>query len=181
MRGRSVRRVCSVLCAIAEPGSPSIRNRADPKSRIEPVPIVHARESAHGSQTFLEIITPRSPTANAHPSPRLLTFSCLSPKAAGIVNHCRRIGTPRPTRSRVTIAGGRSPGSRVAVSVHLPRNLHSQWLSRTETRRLQLRGQPRHCVRVARAPRSLLIPCGNHQGRASHWNADRVNRLRGRL
>src|SRR5262249_24306145 len=48
---------------------------------------------------------------------------------------------------------------------------------RTETRRLQLRGQPRHCVREVRAPRSLLIPCGNHRGQTSHRNADRVNRL----
>ena len=33
------------------------------------------------------------------------------------------------------------------------------------THRLQLRGQPRHCVRHlhAHAPRSLLIPCGNHR------------------
>jgi hypothetical protein len=31
--------------------------------------------------------------------------------------------TPRPTRSRVTVAGGRSPGSRVAVSGRLPRSI----------------------------------------------------------
>jgi hypothetical protein len=31
--------------------------------------------------------------------------------------------TPRPTRSRVTVAGGRSPGSRVAVSGRLPRSV----------------------------------------------------------
>jgi hypothetical protein len=31
--------------------------------------------------------------------------------------------TPRPTRSRVTVSGGRSPGSRVAVFDHLPRNV----------------------------------------------------------
>ena len=31
--------------------------------------------------------------------------------------------TPRPTRSRVTVAGGRSPGSQVAVSGRLPRSV----------------------------------------------------------
>ena len=36
--------------------------------------------------------------------------------------------------------------------------------NRPETRRLQLRGQPRHCAhQVAHAPRSLLIPHGNHR------------------
>jgi len=33
---------------------------------------------------------------------------------------------------------------------------------RSQARRLQLRGQPRHCA-GAHVPRSLLIPCGNHR------------------
>src|SRR5690242_6402077 len=53
--------------------------------------------------------------------------------------------TPRPTRSRVTVRGGRSPGSRVAVSDHLP-GKDVPVANRPEARRLQLRGQPRHCT-----------------------------------
>ena len=67
-------------------------------------------------------------------------------------NRTRLARTPRPTRSRVTTAGGRSPGSRVAAFGRLPR-IRSQWHSRPKARRLQLRGQPRigraSCARTA--------------------------------
>jgi hypothetical protein len=33
---------------------------------------------------------------------------------------CSHIGAPRPTRSRVTMTGGRFPGSRIVASDHLP-------------------------------------------------------------
>ena len=39
----------------------------------------------------------------------------------------------------------------------------AQWHFRSQARRSQLRGQPRGYVQ-AHAPRSLLIPCGNHRG-----------------
>ena len=77
---------------------------------------------------------------------------------------CDRSGnirTPRLLRPRVTpavaglLARGSSPPTtfpRTAFSVAL-------W---SEARRLQLRGQPRRCAQ-AHAPRSLLIPCGNHR------------------
>src|SRR3954463_10717335 len=62
---------------------------------------------------------------------------------------CDRSGnirTPRLLRPRVT-SGGRSPGSRVIAADHLPENkCRSQWLFWSEARRLQLRGQPRHCA-----------------------------------
>ena len=54
-----------------------------------------------------------------------------------------RFGSPRPTRSHMTTTDGRSPGSRVVVSGRLPRSSGSSGRL-TETRRLQLRGQPRH-------------------------------------
>ena len=39
----------------------------------------------------------------------------------------QRSGAPRPAHSRMTIAGSRSPGSRVTASNHLPRIKRSQW------------------------------------------------------
>src|SRR5438477_792703 len=44
-------------------------------------------------------------------------------KSVGEANVC----TPRPTSSRVTTAGGRSPGSRVVTLRRLPRTENSQW------------------------------------------------------
>jgi hypothetical protein len=45
------------------------------------------------------------------------------PYADSTTTRLRCARTPRPTRSRVTVAGGRSPGSRVAVSGRLPRSI----------------------------------------------------------
>src|SRR5262249_29908099 len=73
--------------------------------------------------------------------------------------------TPRPTRSRVTVRGGRSPGSRVVVfGPPFPRV--SVTLSGKIGRRLAAYscGGSRGIGRSkARAPRSLLIPIGNHR------------------
>jgi hypothetical protein len=46
-----------------------------------------------------------------------------------------------------------------------------------ETLRLQLRGQPRHSV-LAHAPRSLLIPCGNHRRRCCHGSISNAVTIR---
>ena len=54
------------------------------------------------------------------------------------------ISTPRPIFPRVTTDDGRSPGSRVAVFLPPSRDAKSQWVIWQRTRRLQLRGQPRH-------------------------------------
>jgi hypothetical protein len=84
-----------------------------------------------------------------------------SPRTVAVGAHCRDaasfyIRTPRPMRSRVTAASGRSPGSRVVAFDPLPGKPGFPVVYRSSARRLQLRGQPR------RLPRSLLIPCGNH-------------------
>jgi hypothetical protein len=81
----------------------------------------HTRDPAHNGHDWEE--TPRTgSTANVHPSARPRLY-LPSPLAADAHRRSRRIGTPRPTRSRVTMTGGRSPGSRVVASVHLPRNV----------------------------------------------------------
>src|SRR5882757_5338888 len=68
------------------------------------------------------------------------------------------IRTPRPMRSRVTAAGGRSPGSRVAALDRLPRHLSAPSGISVASSPLTVAG-----AAAALSPRSLLIPCGNHQ------------------
>jgi len=86
-------------------------------------------------------------------------------EATGLVVHVR---TPRPTRSRVTVAGGRCPGSRIAASGRLPRS--KQTPSGTFDRRLSAyscggsRGIVRSRTRTAfpfdplREPPSSMLP-----------------------
>ena len=72
---------------------------------------------------------------NRNPSPRFWLLRALpSPWAATAQRPDSYVyaRTPRPTRSRVTVAGGRSPGSRVAAFGHLPRILRSQWSCRSK-------------------------------------------------
>ena len=98
-------------------------------------------------------------------------------KATGLDVHAR---TPRPTRSRVTVAGGRCPGSRIPVCGRLPRS--KQTPSGKFGRRLSAYscGGSRGIV-CSHAPRSLLIPCGNHRHRCCHgWISDAVT-IRQRL
>jgi hypothetical protein len=50
----------------------------------------------------------------------------------------------------------------------------SQWQYRSEAHRLQLRGQPRRCARNnVHAPRSLLIPFGNHRHQPWRYSGNR--------
>ena len=80
----------------------------------------------------------------------------------GLVPPVRQHQDTPPAAPARDSCGGRSPGSRVLAADHLPKNTRSQWHLWSEARRLQLRGQPRRCAQ-AHAPRSLLIPCGNHR------------------
>ena len=82
-------------------------------------------------------------------------------KSTGLKHNIR---TPRPTRSRVTRCWWQISwltGHRLAPPSQEQTRPVANW---RKTSRLQLRGQPRHCRRAC-APRSLLIPCGNHRGR----------------
>jgi hypothetical protein len=86
----------------------------------------------------------------------------------GSANRIRHIEAPRPMLTRVTVAGGRSPGSRVDVSVHLPRNEpRSQWYNGWRLSAHSCGGS-RGLRARRRAPRSLLIPFGNHRRPALH-------------
>jgi hypothetical protein len=79
-------------------------------------------------------------------------------------NRTEFVRTPRPTRSRVTVAGGRSPGSRVAVSGRLPRNTGFPVAISAEASPLTVAGAAAALSAFkAHAPRSLLIPYGNHR------------------
>jgi len=76
---------------------------------------------------LLRLTDPDGPTANAHSVTATVERPAFALVAAGL-DCVRHVRTPRPTPTRVTVAGGRSPGSRVAASVHLPRNkIRSQW------------------------------------------------------
>jgi hypothetical protein len=57
-----------------------------------------------------------------NPSPRSPLHLLFAPGADATSYSCH-IGAPRPTRSRVTMTGSRFPGSRVAASDHLPRDV----------------------------------------------------------
>jgi hypothetical protein len=70
----------------------------------------------------MKIDTVRIPTANAQLSPAVAAHPAFAP-VAGMVSYFRRLGAPRPTRSRVTMTGSRFPGSRVVASDHLPRDV----------------------------------------------------------
>jgi hypothetical protein len=67
-----------------------------------------------------------------HSRPPLQTAFALGGRCLGCTCH---IGAPRPTRSRVTMTGGRFPGSRVVASDHLPRDpevssgIYGRWLA----------------------------------------------------
>ena len=89
------------------------------------------------------------------------------------------IGTPRPMRSRVTAAGGRSPGLRVPASARLPRNLAVPSGILVESSPLTVAGAATELLAEANAPRSLLIPCGNHRRPfwQWRWNASRRQRM----
>jgi hypothetical protein len=86
----------------------------------------------------------------------------------------RHVRTPRPTPTRVTVAGGRCPGSRVIASVHLPRKTTvSQWRKWTGALRLQLRGQP--WLNEPKGARTTFPfdPFREPPTAASHQDADR--------
>jgi len=106
--------------------------------------------------------TPQRRTTS--PSPRFwLIGGPPSPYWGPCNNRTEFVRTPRPTRSRVTVAGGRSPGSRVAVSGRLPRNTGFPVANIGRRLAAYSCGGSRGIVCDAHAPRSLLIPCGNHR------------------
>ena len=88
----------------------------------------------------------------------------LTPAPASRVR-CNRLGfieTPRPMRTRVTRRWQVSWLAADRLRPPSQERERSQWQTSSKALRLQLRGQPRHCARDVNAPRSLLIPCGNH-------------------
>jgi len=76
---------------------------------------------------LLRLTDPNGPTANAHSVTATVEHPAFAHVAARL-DCFRHVRTPRPTPTRVTVTGGRSPGSRVIAFVHLPRNkTRSQW------------------------------------------------------
>ena len=66
----------------------------------------------------------------------------------GSVQPVRQHQDTPPAAPARDFRGGRSPGSRVIAADHLPGNTRrSQWHLWSKARRLQLRGQPRHCAK----------------------------------
>ncbi len=63
--------------------------------------------------------------------------------------------------SRVTAAGGRSPGLRSSLPTAFQVPFGAQWHFMSQARRSQLRGSRGVCAGTC--TRSLLIPCGNHR------------------
>jgi len=93
----------------------------------------------------------------------LVTATCRgSARRWGRARATFYIRTPRPTRSRVTAASGRSPGLRVIAFDHLPRNLAEPSGDSVESLPLTVAGAAAALHTEVCAPRSLLIPCGNH-------------------
>ncbi len=89
------------------------------------------------------------------------------------------IGTPRPMRSRVTAAGGRSPGLRVPAFARLPRNLTVPSGILVESSPLTVAGAATELLTEASAPRSLLIPRrGNHRQSFWQWRCNASRRQR---
>jgi hypothetical protein len=76
-----------------------------------------------------------------------------------------RSGSPRPVRSHMTTADGRSPGSRVVASSRLPGSRNGSSGRMTEARRLQLRGQPRNWSKLLTA-----FPFDPPEGRTVTWD-----------
>jgi hypothetical protein len=106
----------------------------------------------------------------------LQTAFALGGRCTGRICH---IGAPRPTRSRVTIAGGRFPGSRVVASGHLPRDpkvpsgIHGRPLAA-----YSCGGSCGIARRIGRAHRiPLASPCGHHQGQRCIRFAQRQLRI----
>jgi hypothetical protein len=103
------------------------------------------------------------------PHPSLATAAiCPRPWRQMHRPYCH-IGAPRPTRSRVTIAGGRFPGSRVVASGHLPRDprvssgIHGRPLAAYSCGGSFGIARPTNCIgRTHRIP--LVSPCGHHHG-----------------
>jgi hypothetical protein len=110
------------------------------------------------------------------PSPRLPWQSTFAPSGR-CTGYSSDAGTPRPTRSRMTMTGSRFPGSRVVASDHLPRApMELQWFAWSSAIRLQLRGQPRICPlgRTHRIP--LNSPCGHYRSHNWHPRTGGVNK-----
>jgi hypothetical protein len=100
---------------------------------------------------------------------RLPENSAFSPLMRQTRRLLQRFEAPRPTRSRMTMAGSRSPGSRVTASDHLPRTDRPSGIKWSSARRLQLRGQLRLCSRERTHRIPLNSSCGHY--RRKHWIA----------